>query len=109
MLMRVIGRQLHFHCFRHVCERRDVRGGHQIAPDRQRLPHLSPRCLLSENHPGDNPRENLESISHRCYLLEVAFAWEFTKETICLPLGCLQGGLAAEMVNTHGKNRRSGV
>ena len=32
------------------------------------------------------------SISHRCYLLEVAFEWEFTKETIHLTLGCLQGG-----------------
>ena len=35
---------------------------------------------------------NLESISHRCYLFEVAFVWELTKETIVLPLGCLQGG-----------------
>ena len=35
----------------------------------------------------------LESISHRCYLFEVAFVWELTKETISLPLGCLQGGL----------------
>jgi hypothetical protein len=28
----------------------------------------------------------------RCHLFEVAFAWELTKETIHLPLGCLQGG-----------------
>jgi len=34
----------------------------------------------------------LESISHRCYLFEVAFVWELTKETISLPLGCLQRG-----------------
>ena len=33
------------------------------------------------------------SIAHRCYLFEVAFVWELTKETIVLPLGCLQGGL----------------
>jgi len=27
-----------------------------------------------------------------CYLPQVAFVWELTKETIHLPLGCLQGG-----------------
>ena len=45
-------------------------------------------------HPGGNPGPNLKSISHRCYLREVAFVWELTKETIVLPLGCLQGGPA---------------
>ena len=44
-------------------------------------------------HPGGNPGANLESISHRCYLREVAFEWELTEETIYLPLGCLQGGV----------------
>ena len=34
---------------------------------------------------------NFMSISHRCYLFEVAFVWELTKETIDLHLGCLQG------------------
>ena len=43
-------------------------------------------------HPGGNPGANLKSISHRCYLLKVAFVWELTEETIVLPLGCLQGG-----------------
>ena len=43
-------------------------------------------------HPGGNPGANLKSISHRCYLFEVAFVWGLTKETIDLPLGCLQGG-----------------
>ena len=43
-------------------------------------------------HPGVELRANLKSISHRCYLFEVAFVWELTKETIHLPLGCLQGG-----------------
>jgi len=43
-------------------------------------------------HAGDNPGANLKSISHRCHLREVAVVWEFTKETIDLPLGCLQGG-----------------
>jgi len=43
-------------------------------------------------HPGGSPAANLKSISHRCHLFEVAFVWELTKETIDLPLGCLQGG-----------------
>ena len=43
-------------------------------------------------HPGVELRANLKSISHRCHLFEVAFVWELTKETIVLPLGCLQGG-----------------
>ena len=50
-------------------------------------------------HPGRNPGANLESISHRCYLFEVAFVCELTKETIHLPLGRrLQGGSAFEPV-----------
>ena len=36
---------------------------------------------------------NLKSISHRCHPILVAFVWKLTKETIVLPLGCLQGGL----------------
>jgi len=44
------------------------------------------------HHPGGKPGGNLNSISHRCYLREVAFEWELTKETIDLPMGCLQGG-----------------
>ena len=47
---------------------------------------------LGSSHPGGNPVANLKSISHRCYLFEVAFVWELTEETIDLPLGCLQGG-----------------
>ena len=43
-------------------------------------------------YPGGNPGANLKSISHRCCLREVAFEWELTKETIDLPLSCLQGG-----------------
>ena len=43
-------------------------------------------------HPGGNPGASLESISHICYFREVAFEWELTKETIFLPLRCLQGG-----------------
>ena len=47
---------------------------------------------LQPSHPGVELRANLKSISHRCHLFEVAFAWELTNETIHLPLGCLQGG-----------------
>ena len=43
-------------------------------------------------HPGVELRANCKSISHRCHLFEVIFVWELTKETIHLPLGCLQGG-----------------
>jgi len=49
-------------------------------------------------HPGGNPGANLKSISHRYYLFEVAFVWELTKETIELPLGCLQGGRVRDTV-----------
>ena len=44
------------------------------------------------NHLEGNPGENLESISYRCYLFEIALVWELTEETIVLHLGCLQGG-----------------
>jgi len=53
-------------------------------------PGVEPFALISV-HPGGNPGANLKSISHRCYLREVAFEWELTKETIYFPLGCLQG------------------
>ena len=46
----------------------------------------SAAVLLVVNHPGGNPGENIKSDSHRCYLREVAFVWELTKETIHLPL-----------------------
>ena len=59
--------------------------------------------IQTPNHPGGNLGAdlksiyrrwtNLKSISHRCYLFEVAFVWELTKETVILPLGYLQGGL----------------
>jgi len=44
-------------------------------------------------------RANFKSISHRCYLFEVAFVWELTKETIDLPLVCLQGGYVKSAAN----------
>ena len=61
------------------------------------VPRLSPRwpapSCQGGSHPGGNPGANLKSISHKCHLFEVAFVWELTKETIHLPLGCLQGGM----------------
>ena len=44
------------------------------------------------HHPGVELRANLKSIAHRCHVFEAAFVWELSKETIHLPLGCLQGG-----------------
>ena len=42
--------------------------------------------------PGGNTGANRKSIFHRCHPILVAIIWELTKETIDLPLGCLQGG-----------------
>ena len=52
------------------------------------------------NHPGGNPGANLKSISHRSSG-KYHFEWELTKETIYLPLGCLQGGAQFEAVSQH--------
>ena len=69
---------------------------------RARVPRRAPRLLLLPlpknpytliHHPGGSQGVNLKSSSHRCYFREVAFEWELTKETIYLPLGCLQGGI----------------
>ena len=49
------------------------------------------RLKARVNHPRIELRANLKT-SHRNYLFEVAFVWELTKETIHLPLSCLQGG-----------------
>ena len=48
--------------------------------------------LLLTRHPGGNPGADLNLITHKCYFREVAFEWELIKETIFLPLGCIQGG-----------------
>ena len=71
-------------------------GTHQGDWKRRFAPALRAGGLaLSQSiHPEVELRANLKSISHRCHLFEVAFVWELTKETIHLPLGCLQGGLA---------------
>ena len=44
------------------------------------------------DHPSGYPRANRKSISHRCFLRELAFEWWLTHEIIYLPVGCLQGG-----------------
>ena len=54
------------------------------APTRTDLPQVY--------HPRVEWRANLKSISHRCNPIMVAFVRKLTKETIDLPLGCLQGG-----------------
>ena len=41
--------------------------------------------------PADHPGGDIQSISHRCHPILVAFIWELTKK-INLPLNCLQGG-----------------
>jgi len=51
-------------------------------------PGLLPRSVPP---PWSNPGAKLKSISHRCYLFEVAFVWGLTEKTIDLFLGCLQG------------------
>ena len=64
---------------------------------------LSPRILRGEtekgrekfSHPEGNPGANLKSISHKYRPILVACVCELTKETINLPLGCLQGGAGA--------------
>ena len=63
------------------------------------------------HHPGGNPGVNLKSISHRCHPILVVFVWELTKETIYLPLACLQGGSGAGMASRLGGEsvQRGGV
>ena len=58
-------------------------------------------------HPGVNLRANLQSTSHRCYPILVAFADELTKETIHLPLGCLQGGVQGYLSQCGAQGGRS--
>ena len=62
------------------------------------MTHLDPPFpqTPASSHPGGNPGANLKSISHRCHPILVEFVWKLTKETIDLPLGCLQGGLGSD-------------
>ena len=65
-----------------ICPVLDCTVGAEVGPD----------VVLRPTLPEGNPGANLKSISHRCYLREVAFEWKLAEETIYLPLGCLQGG-----------------
>ena len=70
--------------------------------------HLALRGVPSPHHPlhpGGNSGANVKSISQTCYRFEVAFVWELTKETIGLPLGCLQGGFPRRNPPTHPPER----
>ena len=69
------------------------------------VPGSSP-CLTRERrlapgalHPGVELRANRRSIHHRCRLFQVAFVLELTKETIYLPLGCLQHGISHRVLS----------
>jgi len=69
------------------------------------VPGSSP-CLTRERrlapgalHPGVELRANRRSIHHRCHLFQVAFVLELTKETIYLPLGCLQDGISHRVLS----------
>ena len=70
-----------------------------------RQPKLPGSATEGHYHPGGNPVANLKSISHRCYLQEEAFEWRLTKETIDLPLGCLQGGIWSHSDTSDPKER----
>ena len=67
-------------------------------------PDVHPRSLRETIciRPGVEPRANLESIAHRCHLFEVIFVREMTKETIHLPLSCLEGPEADGLVGVYG-------
>ena len=62
--------------------------------------HLVAKVGL-QAHPGGNPGANPKSISHRCYLFEVAFVWGLTKETMHLPLGCLHQTYTTKLTKTN--------
>ena len=51
--------------------------------------------------PGGKPWANLEFISHLCCLFEDVFVWRLTKETMHLPLGCLQGGVNSSTIYVY--------
>ena len=96
------------------CRDTGARSGHRPPLCVGRTDHASrPRWYLplaesvNRSHPGGNPGANLKSISHRCYLILVAFVWELTKETIHLPLGCLQGGVWPDIASVEVHTRRA--
>ena len=82
---------------------------HSIFPTGQRRVVGGPEALIP-NHHGVELRANLQSISHKCHLEEVAFVWEWTKETNDLPLGCLAGAsLNPERCTVRGRRECGAV
>ena len=57
------------------------------------------RRLIRTRYPPEvELMANRKSISRKCHFFEVAFVWDSTKETIPLPLGCLQGGRGTSLI-----------
>ena len=61
------------------------------APSAGTAPHCPP-AERTVNRPGGNPGAHIKSVSHRCYPRKGVIEWQLTKETRCVPLGCLQDG-----------------
>ena len=59
---------------------------------------------VRKNHPRGNPGANFKSISHRCHPILVAFVGVLTRETINLPLACLQRRFCAGKPRTCAEN-----
>ena len=76
-------------------------------PGRQLADHLHRGEGVSR--PGVELGTNLQSICHRCQPIRVACVWELTKETIHLPLGCLQDGLESRDFGSRVSCSRSGI
>ena len=85
-------------CHIYKLERKERDGQTNLCVFPPRLTHKDTETLetfplsSATNHPGGNPGANPKSMSHICYLRGVAFEWELTKETIFLPMSCLQSG-----------------
>ena len=60
------------------------------------------RCLWRCRSTLEATQGQILSQSPKYYLREVVFVWELTKETIDLPLGCLQGWYSATSRSLHG-------
>ena len=58
-------------------------------------------CFFVLSPPEVELRANLESISHRYHLFELALVRELTTETIHLPLHCLQGSFRGQKMRKY--------
>ena len=80
---------------RKSCATASARASSRSSPQHYKSPTSIPKpktVPARAGHPGGNQGANFKSISRRCYLREVAFECKLAKETMYLPLGCLQGG-----------------